>query len=386
MKMTKLHFDTQCIHGGQEPCPQTGAVMPAIYTSSTFKQKSPGVHQGFEYARTNNPTRQHYEQAMAILEQGKQAFAFASGMAAINTIIDCLSSGDHVITGHDLYGGTYRLFSKVKQRLSFSYVDTSSLALIEKAYRPNTKMIWLETPSNPLLQLSPIAPIADWAKKHDVIVVVDNTFASPWIQNPLSLGADIVTHSATKYLGGHSDVIGGVVIVNNNSVILDKIAFLQNSCGAVPSPFDCYQVLRSLKTLALRMQRHCDNALVLADWLQQQPQVEKVIYPGLSSHPQHGLAKQQMRHFGGMISMIIKGDLKASIRFLETCELFTLAESLGGVESLIEHPASMTHASIPADIRQSIGISDSLIRLSVGIEYIDDLKADLAQAFKYLSA
>lgn len=382
--MTELHFDTQCIHGGQEPCPQTGAVMPAIYTSSTFKQQSPGKHLGFEYARTNNPTRQQYEQAIAVLEQGKKAFAFASGMAAINTIIDCLSAGDHVIAGHDLYGGTYRLFSKVKLGLSFDYVDTSKLEQIEKAYRPNTKMIWLETPSNPLLQLSPIEAIVNWAQKLDVLVVVDNTFASPWIQNPLSFGADIVTHSATKYLGGHSDVIGGIVIANDNPALIDRLGFLQNSCGAVPSPFDCYQILRSLKTLSLRMQRHCDNALAIADWLQHQPHVEKIIYPGLNSHPQHALAKQQMRHFGGMISMIIKGDLNSTIHFLEHCELFTLAESLGGVESLIEHPASMTHASIPPGIRQSLGISDGLIRLSVGIEHLDDLKADLNQAFKHL--
>ncbi|NDH08909.1 MAG: PLP-dependent transferase [Gammaproteobacteria bacterium] len=380
--MTELHFDTQCIHGGQEACPLTGAVMPAIYTSSTFKQQSPGKHHGFEYSRTNNPTRQAYEKCMSELEQGRQAFAFSSGMAAINTIIDCLNPGDHVIAGQDLYGGTYRLFSKVKQGLSFTYVDTSTLQEIEKAYRPNTKMIWLETPSNPLLQLSPIESIAAWAKKHDVISVVDNTFASPWIQNPLSLGADIVTHSATKYLGGHSDVIGGIVIVNDEPALIERIAFLQNSCGAVPSPFDCYQVLRSLKTLSLRMERHCDNALNLANWLEYQPQVEKVIYPGLSTHPQHELAKQQMRHFGGMISLIIKGDLHSSIHFLEQCQLFTLAESLGGVESLIEHPASMTHASIPKEIREELGITDGLIRLSVGIEHIDDLKIDLLQAFK----
>lgn len=380
--MTELHFDTQCIHGGQEACPLTGAVMPAIYTSSTFKQQSPGKHHGFEYSRTNNPTRQAYEKCMSALEQGRQAFAFSSGMAAINTIIDCLNPGDHVIAGQDLYGGTYRLFSKVKQGLSFTYVDTSTLQEIEKAYRPNTKMIWLETPSNPLLQLSPIESIASWAKKHDVISVVDNTFASPWIQNPLSLGADIVTHSATKYLGGHSDVIGGIVIVNDEPALIERIAFLQNSCGAVPSPFDCYQVLRSLKTLSLRMERHCDNALNLANWLEYQPQVEKVIYPGLSTHPQHELAKQQMRHFGGMISLIIKGDLHSSIHFLEQCQLFTLAESLGGVESLIEHPASMTHASIPKEIREDLGITDGLIRLSVGIEHIDDLKIDLLQAFK----
>lgn len=378
------HFDTLCIHGGQSTCPITGAVMPAIYTSSTFKQNAPAEHLGFEYSRTSNPTRLAYEKCMAEIEYGKQAFAFASGMAAINTVIEMLQPDDHIIAGQDLYGGTYRLFTKVKarsQHLNFSFVDTQNLAAVKDAKQPKTKMLWLETPSNPLLQLSPIAELCAWARANNILTVVDNTFASPWVQNPLTLGADIVIHSATKYLNGHSDVVGGVVIVRDNAELCEQMAFLQNSCGAVASPFDSYMVLRSLKTLPLRMQKHCDNALLLAEWLQTHPQVEKVIYPGLSNHPQHQLAKQQMRHFGGMISLIIQGDAKV---FLKHCELFTLAESLGGVESLIEHPASMTHASIPAEVRQQIGISDGLIRLSVGIENLQDLKDDLSHAFASL--
>ena len=374
------HFDTLCIHGGQSACPATGAVMPAIYTSSTFKQSAPGVHQGFEYSRTSNPTRLAYEKCMAELEYGRQAFAFASGMAAIHTLMELLSPGSHIIAGNDLYGGTYRLFHQVKQRsqhLAFTLVNTSSLETIKAAKQPQTKLLWLETPSNPLLNLSPLEEIAAWARANDIITIVDNTFASPWIQNPISLGCDIVVHSATKYLNGHSDVVGGIVIVGNHPALCEQVAFLQNSCGAIASPFDSYLVLRSLKTLAIRMQKHCDNAQALALWLQRHPMVENVIYPGLESHPQHRLAQQQMRHFGGMISLIIKGD---PIHFLKKCELFTLAESLGGVESLIEHPASMTHASIPAEVRHKNGIDDKLIRLSVGIEHLDDLKIDLEQA------
>lgn len=382
---SKQHFDTLCIHGGQSACPVTGAVMPAIYTSSTFKQPAPGEHLGFEYSRTSNPTRLAYEKCMAEIEYGKQAFAFSSGMAAINTVLEMLQPDDHIIAGHDLYGGTYRIFTKVKarsQHLNFSFVDTQNLAGVKQAIHAQTKMLWLETPSNPLLQLSPISELCAWAKENGILTVIDNTFASPWVQNPLRLGADIVIHSATKYLNGHSDVVGGIVIVGDNHELCEQIAFLQNSCGAVASPFDSYMVLRSLKTLPIRMQKHCDSALKLAQWLEHHPQVEKVIYPGLPSHPQHSLAKQQMKHFGGMISMIIQGDAKT---FLKHCELFTLAESLGGVESLIEHPASMTHASIPADFRQQIGISDGLIRLSVGIEDIEDLKDDLSHAFSSLN-
>ena len=376
------HFDTLCIHAGQKPCPATGAVMPPIYTSSTFKQTSPGVHQGYEYSRTKNPTREAYESCMAALEYGHQAFAFASGMAAIHTLMELLQPGDHVIASHDLYGGTYRLFNRVKsrsQQLQFDFVNTQSLEGLKNALRPNTRMIWLESPSNPLLQLSPIEEIASWAKQHRLITVVDNTFASPWIQNPLTLGCDIVLHSATKYLNGHSDVVGGIIIVKEPGELCDRMGFLQNSCGAIASPFDSYMVLRSLKTLPLRMQKHCDNAQIIAQWLQQHPQVKKVIYPGLPFYPQYQLAKQQMRHFGGMISTIIQDDAKA---FLQHCKLFTLAESLGGVESLIEHPASMTHLAIPAEVRHKIGIEDNLIRLSVGVEHVDDLIADLQHAFK----
>lgn len=374
------HFDTLCIHGGQAACPATGAVMPAIYTSSTFKQAAPGEHLGFEYSRTSNPTRLAYEKCMAEIEYGKQAFAFASGMAAINTILETLNPNDHIIAGNDLYGGTYRIFDKVKKRsqqLQFSLVNTQTLDEIKKAKQPNTKMIWLETPSNPLLNISPIEEITQWATKNNILTVIDNTFASPWIQNPLKLGCDMVVHSATKYLNGHSDVVGGIVIIKESEELCEQIGFLQNSCGAVASPFDSYLILRSLKTLPIRMQKHCDNALELAKWLHEHPQIKHVIYPGLKNHPQHELAKKQMRHFGGMISMIIKGH---PIQFLKHCKLFTLAESLGGVESLIEHPASMTHASIPPEVRKKTGIDDGLIRLSVGIEHIDDLKHDLTHA------
>lgn len=379
-----LHFDTRCIHAGQEPCPVTGAVMPPIYTTSTFKQKAPAEHVGFDYSRAGNPTRQAYEKCMADLEGGKAGFAFASGMAAIHTLTELLKAGDHIITGQDLYGGTYRLFSQVKTDLSFTAVDTSDVKNIQMALTPKTKMIWLESPSNPLLQLSPIEEIAAFAKKHHLLCVVDNTFASPWIQNPIQMGCDIVVHSATKYLNGHSDVIGGMVVVGNQPDLIERMTFLQKSCGGVASPFDSYMVLRSLKTLSLRMQKHCENAMQLAQWLEKHPKVEKVIYPGLASHPQHQLAKKQMKDFGGMISMILKGTYEQTKQFLIDCQLFTLAESLGGVESLIEHPASMTHASIPEELRNQQGIHDGLIRLSVGVEYIEDLKNDLIQAFSKL--
>lgn len=378
--MDTKHFDTRAIHAGQAPDPSTGAVMTPIYATSTYRQSAPGIHQGYEYSRTQNPTRFAYEDCIASLESGKRGFAFASGMAAINTVIDILDAGDHVIAMDDLYGGTFRLFDKVKTRtsnLSFSFVDMGDIDNIKAAIRPNTRMIWLETPSNPMLKLADLRKIADLAKRHNLITVVDNTFATPWIQRPLELGIDIVLHSATKYLNGHSDVVNGVVVVGDNPALLEKMAFLQNSCGAVAGPFDSFLVLRSLKTLSIRMQRHCENAKELACWLEKNPKVKKVIYPGLPSHPQHKLAKQQMHEFGGMISIVIDGGLDGAKRFLSRCELFTLAESLGGVESLIEHPAIMTHASIPAEKRKLLGIDDGFIRLSVGIEYIDDLKADL---------
>ncbi|MFO9236525.1 PLP-dependent aspartate aminotransferase family protein [Legionella pneumophila serogroup 1] len=381
--MNKTHFDTRAIHAGQEPCQSTGAVMTPIYATSTYKQIAPGEHLGYEYSRTQNPTRKAYEDCIASLESGQKGFAFASGMAAINTVIDLLDSGDQVVAMDDLYGGTFRLFDKVKTRtsnLSFSFIDMSVPENIEAAITPKTKLLWLETPSNPMLKLANLRKIAAIAKKYNLITVADNTFATPWIQRPLELGFDIVLHSATKYLNGHSDVVSGVVVVGDNPVLSDKIAFLQNSCGAVAGPFDSFLVLRSLKTLSVRMQRHCENANHLANWLSSHPKIEKVIYPGLKSHPQYSLAKEQMNDFGGMISLVLKGSLEDAKRFLARCELFTLAESLGGVESLIEHPAIMTHASIPVEQRKALGIEDGFIRLSVGIEHIDDLRADLEHA------
>ncbi|MDP3706444.1 MAG: cystathionine gamma-synthase [Legionellaceae bacterium] len=384
--MSNKHFDTRAIHAGQKPDPSTGAVMTPIYATSTYRQTAPGEHQGFEYSRTHNPTRFAYENCVASLEGGARGFAFASGMAAINTIIDLLNAGDHVIATEDLYGGTFRLFDKVKTRTSnlfFSFVDTNNTDAVRAAIQPNTRMIWLETPSNPMLKITDLRKIADFARQHDILCVADNTFATPWIQRPLELGFDIVLHSATKYLNGHSDVVSGIVVIGDNTELSDQMAFLQNASGAIAGPFDSFLVLRGLKTLPLRMRQHCENALELAHWLEKHPQVEKVIYPGLTSHPQHQLAKQQMSAYGGMISMVIRGGLNDAKQFLSRCEVFTLAESLGGVESLIEHPAIMTHASIPAETRHALGIADGFIRLSVGVEHIDDLKCDLQQAFTH---
>ncbi len=381
--MDNKHFDTRAIHAGQHPDPSTGAVMTPIYATSTYRQSAPGVHQGYEYSRTQNPTRAAFEACIASLESGRHGYAFASGMAAINTVIDLLNAGEHVIASEDLYGGTFRLFDKVKTRtsnLSFSFVDMGNIANIEAAIQPNTRMIWLETPSNPMLKLADLRKIAATGKRHGLITVADNTLATPWIQRPLELGFDLVMHSATKYLNGHSDVISGVVVVGDNTELAEKIAFLQNACGAVAGPFDSFLVLRGLKTLPLRMRQHCESANVLAHWLEKHPSVQKIIYPGLLSHPQHQLAKQQMHAFGGMISMVVKGGLEGAKRFLSRCELFTLAESLGGVESLIEHPAIMTHASIPPSVRKALGIEDGLVRLSVGIEDAGDLKAELEYA------
>tara|TARA_R110002126_G_scaffold17798_2_gene68897 strand:- start:72202 stop:73353 length:1152 start_codon:yes stop_codon:yes gene_type:complete len=381
--MEKTHFDTRAIHAGQSPDPTTGAVMTPIYATSTYRQKAPGEHQGYEYSRTRNPTREAYEACIADLESGTRGFAFASGMAAVNTVIDLLDAGDHVLAMDDLYGGTYRLFDQVKTRtnqLSFSFVNMENLDALEAAIQPNTRMIWLETPSNPLLKIIDLEKIGAFAKKHNLIAVTDNTFASPWIQRPLEYGFDLVVHSATKYLNGHSDVVNGVVVVGDNPELAEKIAYLQNSCGAIAAPFDSFLVLRSLKTLSLRMQRHCTNAIALATWLEAHPRVHRVIYPGLASHPQHELAKHQMNAFGGMISVVLNCTREETIAMLSRCKLFTLAESLGGVESLIEHPAIMTHASIPLEKRQALGIEDSMIRLSVGLEHIDDLKTDLTQA------
>lgn len=381
--MSENHFDTRAIHAGQHADPSTGAVMTPIYATSTYKQSAPGVHQGYEYSRTSNPTRTAYEQCLASLESGAQGYAFASGMAAINTVIDLLDMGDHVIASNDLYGGTFRLFDKVKTRtsgLTFSFVDMKDINNVKAAITDRTKMIWLETPSNPMLSLINLRDIATLGTQHNLITVADNTFATPWIQRPIEIGFDIVLHSATKYLNGHSDAISGAVVVGDNPDLIEKMSFLQNSCGGIAGPFDSFLVLRSLKTLSLRMERHCQNAAMLAEWLEKHPRVKKVIYPGLASHPQHQLAKEQMRDFGGMISIVVDGDIVMAKRFLSRLELFTLAESLGGVESLIEHPAIMTHASIPPAMRQSLGIVDGFLRLSVGIEYIDDLVADLSYA------
>jgi O-succinylhomoserine (thiol)-lyase len=375
-------LETRVIHGGQTEDPTTGAVMPPIVTASTYKQSSPGKHKGFEYSRSHNPTRFAYERAVANLESGTAGFAFASGLAAISTILELLQPGDHVIAADDLYGGTFRLFDMVRKRsqgLNFSFVDCVNTANIEQAITPQTKMIWIETPSNPLLKLLDIQSIAKIAKKHNITTVCDNTFASPIIQRPLELGFDIVVHSATKYLNGHSDVISGVVVTKDDN-LTEQMRYLQNAIGAVGGAFDSYFVLRGIKTLAIRMQRHCENAMQIAEWLEQHSSVKKVYYPGLESHPQHRIAKQQMSLFGGMISFELNASHAQTIRCLENLKLFTLAESLGGVESLVVHPASMTHAAIPADIRQKIGISDDLIRLSVGIEHVSDLINDLNQA------
>ncbi|HWW28219.1 MAG TPA: PLP-dependent aspartate aminotransferase family protein [Caulobacter sp.] len=380
----RLAFATRTIHGGQFPDPTTGAVMVPIYATSTYVQSSPGEHKGFEYSRSHNPTRFAFERCIADLESGVAGFAFASGLAAASTILEILDSGAHVIASDDLYGGSFRLFDKVRKRsagLTFSFVDMGDLSAIEAAITPATKMIWVETPTNPMLRLADLAGIAALAKKHGLITVADNTFASPFVQRPLELGFDIVMHSATKYLNGHSDVVAGVAVVGDNAEIADKLKFLQNAVGAVLGPFDSFLALRGVKTLALRMQRACDSALTIAKWLATRKDVARVIYPGLPSHPQHDLARRQMQGgFGGIISVELKGDVNTARRMLERTRLFTLAESLGGVESLIEHPAIMTHASIPADQRAALGISDTLIRLSVGIEDCEDLIADLSEA------
>ena len=378
-----LSLATLAIHGGQSPDPSTGAVMPPIYATSTYAQSSPGVHQGFEYSRTHNPTRFAYERCVAALEGGSRGFAFASGMAATSTVLELLDSGSHVIAMDDLYGGSYRLFERVRKRtaaLDFSFVDLTDLAAFEAAIRPETRMVWVETPTNPMLKIVDIAAVCAIARKHGLRVVVDNTFASPILQRPLHLGADIVMHSATKYLNGHSDMVGGMVVVGDDAELAEQMAFLQNSIGAVQGPFDSFLALRGLKTLHLRMKAHCENALALAQWLETHPAIEKVIYPGLASHPQHGLASRQMQGGGGIVSIVLKGGFEAAKAFCERTELFTLAESLGGVESLVNHPAVMTHASIPPARRAQLGISDALVRLSVGVEAVGDLRADLQHA------
>jgi len=378
-----LGLGTLAIHGGQSPDPSTGAVMPPIYATSTYAQSSPGVHQGFEYSRTHNPTRFAYERCVAALEGGSRGFAFASGLAATSTLLELLDSGDHVIAMDDLYGGSYRLFERVRKRsanLDFSFVDLTDPAKLEAAITPKTRLVWIETPTNPLLKIVDIAAVAAIAKQRGLLVAVDNTFASPFLQRPLEHGADIVMHSATKYLNGHSDMVGGMLVVGADAELGEQLAFLQNSVGAVQGPFDSFLALRGLKTLHLRMRAHCENAQALADWLQARAGVAEVIYPGLASHPHHALAKRQMDGFGGMLSIRLEGGFEAAKAFCERLELFTLAESLGGVESLVNHPAVMTHASIPPARRAELGIGDELVRLSVGIEALDDLRADVAQA------
>jgi cystathionine gamma-lyase len=380
------HFDTRLIHAGQKPDPSTGAVITPIYQTSTYVQESPGVHKGYDYSRSGNPTRSAWEQCAADLENGSRGFAFASGLAGMSTLLEVLDSGAHVIASDDLYGGTFRLFERVRKRsanLRFSFVDLSDPSALIAAIRPETRLVWIETPSNPLLKLIDLEAVARIARSHGLLTVADNTFASPWIQRPLDLGFDLVVHSATKYLNGHSDVVGGLVIVGREPRHLElgqQLAFLQNSIGAVAGPFDSFLALRGVKTLSLRMQRHSENAQELAGWLERHPKVAKVTYPGLPSHPQHELARRQMSAFGGMISAVLRTDLAGSRRFLENTHLFALAESLGGVESLIEHPALMTHGSIPAEQRAALGISDSLVRLSVGIENVNDLQGDLETA------
>jgi len=378
-------FATRAIHAGQEPDPSTGAIMTPIYATSTYVQESPGKHKGYDYARSINPTRLAYEKCIADLESGTRGFAFASGLAAMATALELIDSGSHIIASDDLYGGTFRLFDKVRRRsanLDFTFADLTDARDFEDEIKSNTRMVWIETPSNPLLKLIDLEAIAKTARERSVISVCDNTFASPWIQRPLELGFDVVIHSATKYLNGHSDLVGGVMVVGESKELGDQVAFLQNSVGAIAGAFDSFLVMRSLKTLALRMERHCANALEIARWLEEEPKVKSVSYPGLKSHPQHDLARQQMRGFGGMITMVLKTDLEGTKRFLENTELFALAESLGGVESLINHPALMTHASIPKEQRDALGVTDSLVRLSVGIEDVRDLTDDLKNAFE----
>jgi len=377
----KQGFSTKAIHAGQQPDPSTGAIMTPIYASSTYVQQSPGVHQGYEYSRSHNPTRKALEDCIAALENGSAGYAFASGMSATATVLELLDSGDHVIAMDDLYGGTYRLFENVRKRsagLEFTFANLSDLDNLESALKDNTKMIWVESPTNPLLKLVNLQAVAEFARKHNLIAVCDNTFCSPFVQKPLDYGFDLVVHSATKYINGHSDVVGGIVVCGpDRPDLVEQMFYLSNAIGSIMSPFDSFLVMRSLKTLSIRMERHCDSAMQVAQYLDQHEAIEKVYYPGLQSHPQHELAKQQMNGFGGMISVVLKGGLASAKIFLENTQLFSLAESLGGVESLIEHPAIMTHASVPEAIRNEIGIVDGLVRLSVGIETLEDLIADI---------
>jgi cystathionine gamma-lyase len=384
-RKNRLAFATRTIHGGQQHDPLTGAVMVPIYATSTYAQESPGVHKGYDYARSRNPTREAFERAIADLESGSGGFAFASGLAAIATVLELLDSGDGIVASEDLYGGSFRLFERVRRRsaaMKVKFVDMSDVRAIEAALDAHTKMIWVETPTNPLLRLADLAAIASLAKRRGILAVADNTFASPFVQRPLEEGFDIVVHSTTKYLNGHSDIVGGCAVVGDNPELVGRLRFLQNALGAIQGPFDSFLALRGIKTLALRMDRHCHNALAVARWLETRGDVERVIYPGLESHPQHPLAKRQMSAFGGIVSAFLRRDLAGTKRFLERCRLFALAESLGGVESLIEHPAIMTHASLPESTRAQLGIADNLVRLSCGVEDESDLIADLEQALK----
>ncbi len=380
-----LKFASQVIHGGQEPDPTTGAVMMPIYATSTYVQSSPGQHKGWEYSRSHNPTRHAFESAIATLEGGVAGFAFGSGMAAITALMEMLEVGDHIVAVDDLYGGTVRLFNQVKktsQNLEVSYVNADDLDAFEKAIKPNTKMIWVESPTNPMLRLADLKALSAIAKKHGVIAVCDNTFATPYLQNPIEMGFDIIIHSVTKYINGHSDVVGGALVAANEE-LAEKIGYIQNATGGVLGPFDSFLALRGIKTLDVRMQRHCENAMALATYLEGHPKIDSVIFPGLASHPHHELAKRQMRGFGGMLSFYVKGGLDSTVKFLENCKVFTLAESLGGVESLIEHPAIMTHGSVSPEVREKLGITDNFVRASVGIEDIEDLKADIDQALNF---
>jgi len=378
-----LGFDTRCVHAGQENDPTTGAVMTPIYATSTYAQASPGVHKGFEYSRTQNPTRMAFERCIADLEGGSAGFAFASGMAATATVLDCLDENSHVVVGDDVYGGTRRLFDMVRRRsagIQTTYADLCDADALAAALRPDTRLVWLETPTNPMLKIVDLQRIAAIARARTILTVCDNTFASPWIQRPLEFGFDLVMHSTTKYLNGHSDMVGGIVVVGEDAALRERMAFLQNAVGAIAGPFDSFLALRGVKTLALRMERQCASALRIAQWLSEHPRIARVHYPGLAAHPQHELARRQMRAFGAMITVEVSGTRDDARRFLERCRLFTLAESLGGVESLISLPALMTHASTPAEARAALGITDRLVRISVGIEDADDLIADLEAA------
>jgi cystathionine gamma-lyase len=383
--MKKQHdIATRVIHAGQSPDPSTGAIMTPIYATSTYVQESPGRHKGYDYSRSINPTRCAYERCVADLESGTRGWAFASGLAAMSTILELIDSGSHVVASDDMYGGTYRLFERVRRRsanLDFTFVDMTDVKNVERAMKPNTRMVWIETPSNPLLKLIDLEAVAKIARAHNALSVSDNTFATPWIQRPIEFGFDIVVHSATKYLNGHSDMVGGIAVVGDNKELGDRMAFLQNSVGAIAGPFDSFLALRGLKTLALRMQRHCENALEIARAFEKEPKLASISYPGLEGHPHHQLAKRQMRAFGGMITIVLKTDLEGTRRFLESTQLFSLAESLGGVESLVNHPTLMTHGAVPPEMRAALGISDSLVRLSVGVEDVNDLIDDVRTAF-----